>query len=108
MQLIETTVFSRQARALLSEEEYRLLQLALVARPDAGVVIPGSGGLRKMRVGIFGRGKRGGARLIYYWQSAAGQMFLLFLYAKNEMETLSISELRALRELVSDDDSGGL
>lgn len=105
MQLIETTAFSRQARALLSDEEYRLLQLALIAQPDAGVVIPGSGGLRKLRWGLSGRGKRGGVRLVYFWRSVSGQVFLLFLYAKNDREDLTKAELKALRTLMGADNA---
>lgn len=101
MELIETPVFTRQVLAALSDEEYRALQLHLVGRPDAGVLIPGSGGLRKLRWRLPGRGKRGGARVIYYWQSAVGQLFLLFLYPKNVRSDLSATELRVLRQLVT-------
>jgi hypothetical protein len=101
MELIETPIFTRQVLAALSDEEYRALQLYLAGRPDAGVVIPGSGGLRKLRWRLPGRGKRGGARVIYYWKSAAGQLFLLFLYPKNVRSDLSATELRVLRQLVT-------
>lgn len=100
MELIETPVFTKQVLAALSDEEYRALQLHLIGRPDAGVLIPGSGGLRKLRWRLPGRGKRGGARVIYYWRSAAGQLFLLFLYPKNVRSDLSATELRVLRQLV--------
>lgn len=102
MELIETPVFTKQVLAALSDEEYRALQLHLVGRPDAGVLIPGSGGLRKLRWRLPGRGKRGGARVIYYWRSALGQLFLLFLYPKNVRSDLSAPELRVLRRLVAD------
>ncbi len=103
MELIETSVFTRQVEATLSDDEYRALQLELIVRPDAGPVIPGSGGLRKMRWGLSGRGKRGGIRVIYYWRTTAGQIFLLFMYPKNVRSDLSLSELRTLRKLVGDD-----
>lgn len=102
MELIETSVFTKQVLAALSDEEYRALQLHLIGRPDAGVLIPGSGGLRKVRWRLPGRGKRGGARVIYYWKAAAGQIFLLFLYPKNVRSDLSAPELRILRQLVAD------
>lgn len=64
MVIIETSVFTKQVTRLLEDEEYRLLQAILVNRPDAGDIIPGSGGLRKVRWGIGERGKRGGVRVI--------------------------------------------
>jgi len=103
VELIETSVFTRQVRAALSDDEYRALQLALILRPESGNLIPGSSGLRKLRWRLQGRGTRGGARVIYYWQAAAGRIFLLFLYPKNARSGLSPAELRALRKLVSDD-----
>ena len=100
IELIETPIFTRQLADRWSDEEYRAFQLHLVLRPDAGVVIPGSGGLRKVRWRLPGRGKRGGARVIYYWNAPAGQLFLLFLYPKNVRSDLTHSELRTLRKLV--------
>lgn len=103
MELIETAVFTKQVRTELTDEEYRALQLALIARPDAGDLIPRSGGLRKLRWRLPGRGKRGGARVIYFLRTTRGQIFLLFLYPKNVRSDLSPSELRILRTLVGDD-----
>jgi len=68
MVIVETSVFTRQVLDLLSDEEYRKLQIELANYPDAGAVIKGSGGLRKMRWKAKGRGKRGGVRVIYHWQ----------------------------------------
>lgn len=103
MELIETSLFTKQVQATLSDRDYRFLQLHLVAHPDAGDLIPRSGGLRKLRWRLPGRGKRGGARIIYYWRPATGQIFLLFLYPKNVRSNLSPTETRALRKLVLDD-----
>lgn len=61
MVIIETSVFAKQVQKLLSDEEYRQLQTELVKRPEVGAVIPGSGGLRKTRWSVEGRGKQGGA-----------------------------------------------
>lgn len=69
MRFVETPVFTRAVTSLLSDEEYRQLQLALLIRPEQGALIRGSGGLRKLRWGAQGRGKRGGVRVIYYWHA---------------------------------------
>ena len=103
MELIETSVFTRQINAQITDEDYRALQLALILRPASGDLIRGSGGLRKLRWHLQGRGKRGGARLIYYWHAEANRIFLLFLYPKNVRSNLSPTELRSLRQLVSND-----
>jgi hypothetical protein len=103
MEFIETAIFSRQVARALSDEAYWLLQWQLILRPDTGDIIRGSGGLRKLRCRLPGRGKRGGARVIYYWKPGSRQIFLLFLYPKNARETLSFTELRMLRELVAAD-----
>jgi len=102
MIFIETTVFTRQVLANLDEQEYRALQLYLALDPNAGDVIPGSGGLRKVRWGLSSRGKRGGVRVIYFWRSAAHTLYLLLLYPKNERDNLSPAELRQLRRLILD------
>ena len=103
MELVETPIFSKQVQETWSDEEYRAFQLHLILRPDAGAIIPGSGGLRKVRWQMPGRGKRGGVRVIYYWQGAGRRVYLLFLYPKNARSTLSPAELRTLRKLVTDD-----
>lgn len=67
MVIIETSIFTKKISALLSEEEYRALQNVLVEKPGSGDIIQGSGGIRKIRWGSCGRGKRGGVRVIYFW-----------------------------------------
>jgi mRNA-degrading endonuclease RelE of RelBE toxin-antitoxin system len=67
MVIKETSVFTRQVQRLLDRESYRLLQLRLAAEPDAGELIRGTGGFRKMGWEAGGRGKRGGVRVVYYW-----------------------------------------
>ena len=104
IEVVETPVFSRQVAAELSEDEYRLLQLHLVEHPDVGAVIPGSGGLRKLRWKLQGRGKRGGARVIYFRKVAAERLYLLFLYPKNERSDLTRAQLQTLRQLVDEDE----
>jgi hypothetical protein len=103
MELVETPVFTRQVTQQLEAEDYRALQLVLLARPETGATIPSSGGLRKLRWHLPGRGKRGGARLIYYWNRAQERIFLLFLYPKNVQADLTPAQLRMLRDLISDE-----
>jgi hypothetical protein len=100
MEIIETTIFTRQIQQLLTDEEYRQLQLELVNCPDQGAVIPGSGGLRKTRWSIQGRGKRGGIRVIYYWIVVQDRLLMLMAYAKNEQENLTPQQVKMLRQIV--------
>jgi hypothetical protein len=100
---IETPVFSSQLYDQLSDDDYGALQLALALRPEQGAIIPGSGGLRKLRWGLRGRGKRGGLRFIYYWGPATGGIYLLFLYPKNRQKDLTSEQLRLLRKIVQED-----
>lgn len=99
MIFIETSVFTRQVSELLTDEEYSDFQNELAAKPLAGDVIEGTGGLRKVRVAASGRGKRGGARVIYYHVTAAAHIRLLLIYAKGRKDDLSADEKRILRQL---------
>jgi hypothetical protein len=101
--IVETSIFTRQVQSLLSDEEYRQLQTVLVLHPDLGVVIPGSGGLRKVRWTIQGRGKRGGVRVIYYWIVIHDKILMLFMYAKNEQEDLTPEQLKVLRRIIEEE-----
>ena len=84
----------------MSEEDYRLLQQALVVRPDMGSVIPQSGGLRKLRWRRTGRGKRGGIRIIYYWAVSQDEIWMLLGYDKTKTEDMSPQQLNLLRQIV--------
>ena len=95
---IETKLFSRLVAEYMSDEEYSSLQNALIKDPEAGDLIPGSGGVRKLRWGVAGRGKRGGIRVIYYARTRQGQIWMLTLYAKNVMENISANVLRKIKE----------
>ena len=97
---LETSIFTKRVVELLSDDELAALQNQLLENPEAGDVIAGSGGLRKLRVGIKGRGKRGGARLIYYRLTERQQIFLLLIYAKNEAEDLTTEQKRVLSAIV--------
>jgi hypothetical protein len=95
---IETKLFSRLVADHLTDEEYSQLQSALIKDPEAGDLIPGSGGVRKVRWRVAGRGKRGGIRVIYYARLRQGQIWMLTLYAKNVMENISANVLRQIKE----------
>jgi hypothetical protein len=100
VEFVEMPTFTRLVRTLMDDDEYAKLQLALIRRPDWGKAIPGGGGLRKPRWAGSGRGKRGGLRVIYYWQTADDQIWWLLAYPKNERENLSHDEIRQLKRLV--------
>ncbi len=103
MVILETTIFSRRRDDRLDDEEYRRLQLYLVLRPDAGPIIVGSGGIRKVRWPSRGGGKSRGVRVIYYWAVGSGKLLMLSIYAKNEQSDLTPAQLRALRSLVEEE-----
>ena len=97
MVFIEVTTFRRSAAKLLDDDALAALQTMLMLRPDAGDIIPGTGGLRKVRVPAKGKGKRGGGRVIYYWIMSDDQIFLLYAYAKNERTDITPQQARLLR-----------
>jgi hypothetical protein len=105
VEFIETPTFTRLIGKLMDDDEYSKLQLALVRRPDWGNIIASSGGIRKLRWAGSGRGKRGGIRVIYYWQTADDQIWLLVAYPKNEKEDLSAAEVKQLKQLVGEFES---
>jgi hypothetical protein len=99
---IETKLFTRLVGELLGDDEYARLQHALIANPELGDVIPGSGGVRKMRWGAPGRGKRGGLRVIYFLRTKQGQIWMLTLYPKNMADTIPAHVLRQIKEEIDD------
>ena len=100
---VETSVFSGQLFEHLQDDDYRSLQSALTLRPEQGALIPGSGGLRKLRWALRGKGKRGGLRVIYYWDSAEDVIYLIYLYSKNELANLRPDQLKLLRRTIEED-----
>ncbi|AOU97064.1 hypothetical protein BI364_02745 [Acidihalobacter yilgarnensis] len=100
MEIVETRVSNKQITALVDDEDYAELQQALIHRPDLGDLIPGSGGLRKVRWVQRGRGKRDGIRVIYYWYDPEHMIYMLLAYAKNEQENLTQDQMKILRKLI--------
>ena len=102
MVIIETPVFTKRIKDVLSDDEYSRLQWALVINPGLGAVIPGGGGLRKLRWVIPGRGKRGGLRIIYYWYMPDEKIYMLFPYKKSEQNDLTKEQIRMLNKYVKE------
>lgn len=100
MTFVETPIFTRQVQDVLSEDQYRELQDELRKHPGAGPKIKGSGGLRKLRWGIEGHGKRGGVRVIYYWAVSRDRIYMIYLYLKSKQADLSPEQLRLLKKAV--------
>ncbi len=98
MIFIETPVFTRLVKSLISDEEYQKLQEALMVKPDLGVLIKHSGGLRKLRWRLEGKGKSGGVRVIYYWAVDDEHFRMLYMFPKGKQETLTSSQLMVLRQ----------
>lgn len=102
MIIIETPIFTKRIEEILTADEYQYLQLELIAAPDKGKVIPGSGGLRKLRWYARGKGKRGGVRVIYYYFHSGSELLMLFAFRKNELSDLTKKQLKQLRAVVDE------
>ena len=100
MTFVETSGFSRRVSDYLSDDEYAALQGTLTREPEKGKVIRGTGGVRKIRWGLEGRGQRGGLRVIYYYRKSKTEIWMLALYAKNETESMPAQVLKRIRETI--------
>ena len=100
MLFIETPTFTRQLPRHLDDDGYAALQAFLSVHPQAGNVIRGTGGVRKIRWAMRGRGKRGGSRIIYYWFAKEEHIYLLTVYAKGAKDDLTTTEREAWRKAV--------
>lgn len=101
MVFVETPAFSAWREQHLDDEALRLLQNSLLQNPDQGDVIVHGSGLRKLRWALSGRGKRGGARVIYLLRHSASRIDLLLAYAKNQQDDLTPKQLEALTRIVN-------
>jgi mRNA-degrading endonuclease RelE of RelBE toxin-antitoxin system len=102
MIFIETSIFTRDVQTLLPDDSYRKLQQAILVRPEAGSLIPGSGGLRKLRWSLPQAGKRGSLQIIYYWDTPSDTIYMLLAYKKNKQEDLTQDQLKILSRLIKE------
>jgi len=97
---VEAIPFSRKWPNYLTEDELRKFQNYLLETPDAGEIVKGAGGIRKVRWNVAGGGKRGGLRIIYYWKTSLDQIYLLTIYRKNELADLTSADYKLLKQAV--------
>jgi hypothetical protein len=100
MTVVETFEFLKRAKPLMTEPEREDLVAFVGANPEAGEIIPDTGGVRKMRWALEGMGKRSGARVVYYYHSKRLPLFLLSVYSKNQKANLSQAERNAMKRLI--------
>lgn len=100
MVFFETSTFTKRIQLLISDDDYRQMQLLLIKFPEIGKVIKGSGGVRKIRWASSGTGKRGGIRVLYYYMNQLDQIYMLFAFSKSDLSDLSNEQLRLLKNVV--------
>jgi hypothetical protein len=101
MEFIETSVFTRAITSLISDSIYKSLQQELIIRPEAGALLKGGAGLRKIRWYLMDSGKRGGLRVIYYFDET-DKIYMLFAYRKNQQEDLTQTQVKVLKQIVTE------
>lgn len=100
MIFIETSKFTELLPSYLSDDEYRGFQTYLLQKPDAGDIVRGTGGVRKVRWAASGKGKSGGVRVIYYWKQSDHEIWMLTIYGKSERETIPSHLLKKIAEAI--------
>lgn len=100
MIFIESSTFTKLLPNYLPDDDYRGLQSYLLQKPDAGDIVRGSGGVRKVRWAASGRGKSGGVRVIYYWKKANHEVWMLTLYGKSERASIAGHVLKKIAEAI--------
>ena len=103
MIFIETSLFSKLLPTYLSDDEYAAFQWYLLANPEAGDIVRGSGGVRKVRWSLSNTGKSGGIRVIYYWKVSADEIWLLTAYSKSEKSTIAGHILKQIAQEIDDE-----
>ncbi len=101
LEFVETSVFTRECKSLLTDDEYKEFQTHLLLDPEAGSIIVGTGGCRKVRWARQGTGKSSGIRAIYYYYNPAGRLYMLLAYPKSEKDSLTAAEKNQLKAVVS-------
>ena len=102
LEFIRLPSYERSSRGLFGEDEHQLVESMLVTDPDAGAVIAGTGGVRKLRVALPGGGKSGGARVIYYFRQRKARIYLILAYAKHARENITKAERNAMRKVTAE------
>lgn len=102
MIFIETPIFTARILELMTDDEYAQFQTLLRANPEAGAVVEGTGGLRKVRMKLEGRGKSAGARVIYYYAHSLSHLRMVFVFRKGEQDNLTAAQKKALRQLIEE------
>ena len=107
MLFIETPTFTKLLTNLIDDDSYSKLQENLVLNPEIGNLIPGAGGLRKIRWKLPGIGKRGGIRIIYYWKVKEEQIIFLLIYPKNVQDDMTDKQLKILNKILKEELNNG-
>jgi mRNA-degrading endonuclease RelE of RelBE toxin-antitoxin system len=103
MIFIETTTFTKLLPKYLTDDEYRVFQWYLLLNPEAGDLVRGSGGVRKVRWALAGKWKRSGIRIMYYWKKSDKEIWLLTLYSKSERTTIPGHILKKIAEEIENE-----
>lgn len=99
----ETHIFTKIIQELMPDDLYQEFQETLIKNPEAGDIIKGAGGLRKIRWNLLGKGKRGGMRVIYYWFNSDDEILMIYAYPKNKQENLTNEQLKLLKKIVEEE-----
>ena len=101
MEIIETPIFTQELKTSgVPDDDYRDLQVQIVANPETGALIQSTGGARKIRMKGKGGGKSGGCRIIYYWKRRSQQVFMLLIYSKSKQENLTSEQKKSLKKII--------
>jgi hypothetical protein len=98
---VRLSTYVKAATELLTDVEERAIEETLRADPRAGDTIADSGGVAKLRVKLPGRGKSGGARVIYFYRGSVGRIYLIYVYVKGKQDTLTANEKKMMREITT-------